>query len=176
MSKEASAMANALKACRSSFSTCRKYEDDIASVIHSCSLNTDAIKAKLKSLTANKNSIEAAQTKLKSLASRRGRIVRSLTTCAGVLDAAKSLVAMLEQNPASTRIKSLADQISAAEVQCTKDEKDELNAVSTMIDEGLEELNAEIEFNQATLLGEYKINLTIPCATLSYILIHNVVT
>ena len=115
MSTEASDMAKALKGCRSSFSTCRKYEDDIASVIHSCSLDTNAIKAKLKSLTANKNSVEAAQTKLKSLASRRGRVVRSLTTCQGVLDAATRLVAMIDQNPASTLIKPLADQVAAAE-------------------------------------------------------------
>ena len=166
MSTEASAMAKALKGCRSSFSTCRKYEDDIASVIHSCSLDTNAIKAKLKSLTANKNSVEAAQTKLKSLASRRGRVVRSLTTCQGVLDAATRLVAMIDQNPASTLIKPLADQVAVAEVTCTTAEKELLNALDAQIEAGLEKIKADIEVQQESLLGEHNINSTITNATL----------
>ena len=149
-------MAKALTTCRSSFGTCRKYEDAIGDIIHSCSANPAALKSKLKSLAANSASLTAAKTKVDSLSAKTGQVVRSLTTCTEVSDALTELLMLVSQNPASTMIATIAKKISGSTATCTNAEKEALKAKSAELDVAIESIANEIEIVQETIMGKLK--------------------
>ena len=53
-----------LKACKEEFSKCRKYEDEVISIMAACSHPVAQLKRKAAILHTNKVSIEAARTKV----------------------------------------------------------------------------------------------------------------
>ena len=62
--KEVSSIAKGLKACKEEFSKCRKYEDEVISIMAACSHPVHQLKQKAAILYTNKVSIEAARTKV----------------------------------------------------------------------------------------------------------------
>lgn len=172
LADEAKAMADALSTCRSSFGTCRKYEDDIGNIIHSCNANPDALKSKLKSLTANADSLAAAKKKITELSARKGRVVRSLTTCAEVSDALTELLMLVSQNPASTMIATIATKISTTTATCTTAEKEGLLARVADLDIAILLTMDEIDVTQETLMDQLgvtaspaEISIAVDCLT-----------
>ena len=150
-------MAAGIKACRTAFGKCRKYEDDIAPIVHACSINTNSLKTKLKQLTSNLKNVNSALDKIKKLASRKVRTSRSTITCSVVVAASKLLFTYISQNPASTLISITANKITGASVTCTTTEKASLNSVATQITTVVVVISAEIESVQSTIFGKYSL-------------------
>jgi hypothetical protein len=61
VSKTALSMANQTSTCLTAFGMCRKYQDTAGSAITTCTQNSTAMVSKLKVLTTNNQSINAAQ-------------------------------------------------------------------------------------------------------------------
>ena len=100
VSQTATDMAKALDGCRTAFGACRKAEDKIAGVIHSCQANVAALLSKAKSLDVNKAAVTKAQEKVKTLAAAAKSVTRygrSLSDCPAVVRACNSLVLTVKQ-------------------------------------------------------------------------------
>ena len=84
--KEVSSIAKGLKACKEEFSKCRKYEDEVISIMAACSHPVHQLKQKAAVLYTNKVSIEAARTKVAgvektSSSESCGQFLQSVQTC-----------------------------------------------------------------------------------------------
>merc|ERR1739844_304055 len=66
--EEAKAFAAALKTCKSTFSECRKYEDEVAESIAACKSNADDLKKEVAALSQNHDAVVSAQQKVQLLA------------------------------------------------------------------------------------------------------------
>merc|ERR1712209_371186 len=67
LSSNNTATVNATKACKAAFGKCRKYEDDVGDIIHSCEQNADTLKLKLKALSDNSDKVGQVATKVDAL-------------------------------------------------------------------------------------------------------------
>merc|ERR1711963_221367 len=67
LSSNNTAIVNATKACKAAFGNCRKYEDDVGHIIHSCEQNADTLKLKLKALSDNSDKVSQVATKVDAL-------------------------------------------------------------------------------------------------------------
>ena len=124
MSDSANTFAASMKICRAAFGKCRKYEDDVGTIIQSCGVSATSLKSKLKSLTANSAALTSAKTKITSLASKKQRAARAISTCADLITAAEKVLKMVSENPASKKIKTLATEISSVgTITCTTTQK-----------------------------------------------------
>ena len=90
--KESAAITKALQSCTSAFQKCRKFEDSAARAISTCTSDSSKLIKKAAILTTNKASLTAAKTKMSSLATATGRMVRAsaATTCAEIITIAKT--------------------------------------------------------------------------------------
>ena len=84
--KEVSSIAKGLKACKEEFSKCRKYEDEVISIMAACSHPVHQLKQKAAILYTNKMSIETARTKVAgvektSSSESCGQFLQSVETC-----------------------------------------------------------------------------------------------
>ena len=124
MSDSANTFAASMATCRSVFGKCRKYEDDVGTIIQSCGVSASSLKSKIKSLTANSAALTTAQAKITTLSSKKQRVARAITTCADIVTKGNAVVKMVSENPSSTEIKTGANEISnATSLTCTTNEK-----------------------------------------------------
>ena len=152
---EAKAMATAVTACKSAFSECRKFEDEVAGAIYSCSVSTDGLKSKLKSLAANTDAVTKAKDKINAIIGSRKRVSRqAAATCAEIISKAAELLKILNDSPASPKIVGLANSISTSSAVCSNDEKGSLKTSVKKLESGLASIAAEVAAVQATLLGK----------------------
>merc|ERR1712227_349356 len=74
-----------LKACRGNFSACKQAEDDGMKAMSSCATSKADLLASAKTLTENSAGIDAAKTKVDSLANSTSSSRAAAATCAEVL-------------------------------------------------------------------------------------------
>ena len=89
---ESKAGTKQLRACKSAFGSCRKYEDDVVTAMQACSKSLDQLKLKAKTLTANSAAVTAAQSKVASLTA-----ARAARSCSAVLGSVSLLVLYINQ-------------------------------------------------------------------------------
>ena len=149
-------MAAAVTACKAAFSNCRKFEDDVAGAIHACSVSTDGLKSKLKSLAANTDAVTKAKDKINSIINSRQMVSRqAAASCAEIVSKAAELIKLLNDSPASPKIVGLANSISNSTAVCSAAEKTSLRTTATQLESGLASIAAEVAAAQATLLGKH---------------------
>ena len=133
-------MAKGIKTCRSAFSTCRKYEDDISPAIFVCNINPKALLSQLKSMSTNVKSLKSLKTLIDSFTSRKFRYTRSIKNCDGVLAKVDETTTLSKSNPASPTIKTNVDEIKAAsdaKVTCSESQKKSLKTKSAEVDSAI---------------------------------------
>jgi len=149
-------MAKAVTACKAAFSNCRKFEDEVAGAIHSCSVSTDGLKSKLKSLAANTDAVTKAKDKINAIINSRQMVSRqAAASCAEIVSKAAELIKILNDAPASPKIIGLANSISTSTVVCSAAEKTSLKTTATQLVSALEVIAAEVVAAQATLQGKH---------------------
>ena len=151
---EAKAMATAVTACKSAFSECRKYEDEVAGAIYSCSVSTDGLKSKLKSLAANADAVTKAKDKINAIINGRQMVSRQApaASCAEIISIAAKLLTLIGQAPASPKVAELALSISTSTATCSAEEKATLKESASSFETALASISAEVSAAQATLL------------------------
>eukprot|EP00090_Calanus_glacialis_P002895 TRINITY_DN12120_c0_g1_i13.p1 TRINITY_DN12120_c0_g1~~TRINITY_DN12120_c0_g1_i13.p1 ORF type:complete len:830 (-),score=203.38 TRINITY_DN12120_c0_g1_i13:102-2567(-) len=133
--EESTDVTKGLSKCRSAFSKCRKYEDDVISAISSCSESTSSLIKKAKALTKNVAALEKAKNTTSRLASSTASSRATLTQCSEVITKNTLLVILVNQDPSSEMIESIALEISSLStiVTCTTTEISDLsNQVSSL--------------------------------------------
>ena len=83
--KEASVTSTSLKNCTNIFSKCRKFEDAANTALSSCASNSSKLTKKAANLKAIMVALEAAKTKMSTLASSRLGRANAATTCAEII-------------------------------------------------------------------------------------------
>ena len=118
-----------LSRCRSAFSKCRKYEDDAISAIQSCSESTTDMIKKAQSLTKNIAALEKAKNATNSLVASTPSSRASATTCSSVITKNTMLVTLVNQDPTSDMIETIALEISSISTTttCTTEEISDLS-------------------------------------------------
>merc|ERR1712130_1084976 len=155
-SKEAKAIAAALKNCTSAFGKCRKYEDGAIPAIMACSQSTSQLTAKAATLKANNDSLTSAKTKMSSLAgstTSSGRRIRAVaTTCAEVISKATTLSSLATEFPTSSKISTMAKEISdAGTITCTDAEKTSMTSQVTSMESAISSVSTAYESVQTLL-------------------------
>ena len=140
--KEADAVAKQLKACKSAFSVCRKYEDDTIKSLSACSKSEEKLKEKAKQLSTNKAAVEKAQAKVSKLTGGTGRKSRQASSCSDVLKSVTLLIVIVNQNPASTRVEVVSLEISSVgDITCSEDEKKSLKEKESGLKESVDKIS-----------------------------------
>ena len=150
-------MAAGIKACRSSFGTCRKYEDDISSAIFACNVNPKALLSKLKSLDTNIKKLAALEAVLKNLSSRKARYTRAITSCTQIGTETDKVVKKAKSNPADTTIAGSISAIetAASTVTCTPAEKTALKAKAESVTAAKAASQESYDSTAADVQGKY---------------------
>merc|ERR1712242_371476 len=152
---EAKAFAAALKTCKSTFSECRKYEDEVAESIAACKSNADDLKKEVAALAQNAEAVDAAQEKVKTLAaSRRMKREDGAASCTEVGNMAIQLINVVLEHPSSPQILVFSATIVSfpSTVVCTDDEKGALASVNEGFEAAASHLEAAIEAAQSQLM------------------------
>eukprot|EP00088_Acartia_fossae_P061531 TRINITY_DN7395_c0_g1_i1.p1 TRINITY_DN7395_c0_g1~~TRINITY_DN7395_c0_g1_i1.p1 ORF type:complete len:472 (-),score=73.79 TRINITY_DN7395_c0_g1_i1:158-1441(-) len=156
LSKKANEMADAIKKCRNAFGKCRKYEDAVGTVIHSCAVSKKALLAKLKSLKKNKKKLEELKDKLSALSKKTMRATRQTITCATVITTSQTIITFVKQNPASTLIFTQASTVTSVTVTCTSTEKTQITTLIVQVSASIlsiERETAAVQENFKELTG-----------------------
>jgi len=136
-SSSASAITVQLNKCKTAFGVCRKYEDDAITAIMSCATTTAQQTATAASLSANNASLTAAKTKMSSLAtasSGKRRIRATAVSCAEIISKSQTVISYATSFPSSSKISTIAKEISGASVTCTATEKTSLSTQVTSME------------------------------------------
>ena len=151
LKSENAAVVKAITACKKAFGKCRKYEDDVSSVLSSCSKDPNALKKKLKNLSENSKASGKALAKIKSMTARR-RTNRAITDCTGFLSVTTTLITLISESPFAFTISTLATQVSVATVTCSADQITALKAQESAMEEAVAAIDAAIADVKSTLL------------------------
>lgn len=155
LTAETNDMKAALNICKANFTVCRKYEDDVISAISSCSKSTKQLIQQVKALTDNSNAITKTINKTSSLASSRRRYTRaSAASCAEIIKKNNQINKVVGQNPSSTKISTLALEVSGSNVtscSSSRSEKTQVAAQVTTLGESLTSINTSLEVVQENL-------------------------
>merc|ERR1712088_1091967 len=118
LSKNNTAMVDAVKGCKAAFGKCRKEEDSVGDIIFACEQSADTLKLKLKALSDNSDKVAAVASKVDALvnASSRGfpraRLSkRDATTAAGFISICTQINVWVNENPYYYQIASFATTI-----------------------------------------------------------------
>jgi len=140
--KEADLVAKQLKACKSAFSVCRKYEDDTIKSLSACSKSEDKLKEKAKQLSTNKAAVEKALAKVNKLTGASGRRTRQASSCSDVVKSVTLLIVIVNQNPASPRVEVVSLEISSVgDVTCSDADKKSLTEKQSGLKESVEKIS-----------------------------------
>ena len=165
VSSQANAQSALTQTCLAAFATCRRYPDDTTTAISACSQNPTALASGLKSITVNKEQVNVAQAGIQSLAKRGlGLAVKGLVmnlrqqtptyTCSDVVTLSANLVDLMDDNPASTLIADVAEQVTnatrvatcdASQVAALQNIDSSISATEAIFDTALEELQSTLE-------------------------------
>merc|ERR1712227_825732 len=126
LSDDQKAVTAQLKNCKTEFSACKQAEDDGMKAMSSCATSKADLLASAKTLTENSAGIDAAKTKVDSLANSTSSSRAAAATCAEILTA----VAANPENSTITTLTSKITSISSSLV-CSDDEKTSLMTSST---------------------------------------------
>merc|ERR1712227_206489 len=126
LSDDQKAVTAQLKNCKAEFSACKQAEDDGMKAMSSCATSKADLLASAKTLTENSAGIDAAKTKVDSLANSTSSSRAAAATCAEILTA----VAANPENSTITTLTSKITSISSSLV-CSDDEKTSLMTSST---------------------------------------------
>merc|ERR1712227_1101706 len=159
--KDAQSAATAqLKACRGNFSACKQAEDDGMKAMSSCSTSKADLLASAKTLTANSAGLDAAKTKVDSLAGNGTRspffaaAARAAESCAEIITIVTEIKAIVAANPENSTVTTLTTKITsvASTVTCSDAEKtslatssSDLAAAKESVDGSLATINEDIE-------------------------------
>jgi len=139
-SSSAKAITTQLNKCKTTFGVCRKYEDDAITAILSCVTSSSAQTAKAATLSVNNATMTAAKAKMSSLASNSTRRIRTratAVTCAEVITKSKTVISYASSFPSSSKIATIAREISSASVTCTATEKTSLKTQVTSMESAI---------------------------------------
>ena len=164
LSSNNTATVNATKACKAAFGKCRKYEDDVGDIIHSCEQNADTLKLKLKALSDNSDKVSQVATKVDALvnATRRnfasGRSAmakRDASTAAGFISICTQINTWVVENPYYYQISSYATTIiSVTAPVFTAADLTALSVVNTALQVSVTTLTVAVTTLQSTILGK----------------------
>merc|ERR1712121_179409 len=101
-----------LKACRGNFSACKQAEDDGMKAMSSCATSKADLLASAKTLTANSAGLDAAKTKVDSLAGNGTRrpffaaaaAARAAESCAEIITIVTEIKTIVAANPENSTV------------------------------------------------------------------------
>merc|ERR1711963_528200 len=162
LSSNNTATVNATKACKAAFGKCRKYEDDVGHIIHSCEQNAGTLKLKLKALSDNSDKVSQVATKVDALvnATRRnfasGRSAmakRDASTAAGFISICTQINTWVTENPYYYQISGYATTIITVTAPVfTAADLTALSTVNTALQVSVTTLTVAVSTMQATIL------------------------
>merc|ERR1712227_457657 len=149
-----------LKACRGNFSACKQAEDDGMKAMSSCATSKADLLASAKTLTANSAGLDAAKTKVDSLAGNGTRspffaaAARAAESCAEIITIVTEIKTIVAANPENSTVTTLTTKITsvASTVTCSDAEKtslatssSDLAAAKESVDGSLATIKEDIE-------------------------------
>ena len=163
ISKNNTAMVNAVKDCKAAFGKCRKYEDAVGDIIFACEQSADTLKLKLKALSENSDKVAAVASKVEGIvngSSRsygNGKFKRSddATTATGYISICTQINTYVVQNPYYYQIATLSTTIiSVTTPTFTAANLIALSAVNTALQVSVTTLQVAVTTLQTTILGK----------------------
>merc|ERR1712079_589677 len=133
LSDDQKAVTAQLKNCKTEFSACKQAEDDGMKAMSSCATSKADLLASAKTLTENSAGIDAAKTKVDSLANSTSSSRAAAATCAEVITIVTEITTALAANPENSTITTLTSKITSisSSLVCSDDEKTSLMTSST---------------------------------------------
>merc|ERR1719445_226910 len=127
------AVVKQLSLCKGNFSACKQAEDDGMKAMSSCSTSKSDLLASAKTLTENSAGIDAAKTKVDSLANSTSSSRAAAATCAEVITIVTEITTAVAANPENSTITTLTSKITSvsSSLVCSDDEKTSLMTSST---------------------------------------------
>ena len=164
LSSNNTATVNATKACKAAFGNCRKYEDDVGDIIHSCEQNADTLKLKLKALSDNSDKVGQVASKVDALVNatrrnfasgRSAKAKRDASTAAGFISICTQINTWVTENPYYYQISSYATTIITVTAPVfTAADLTALSTVNTALQVSVTTLTVAVSTMQATILGK----------------------
>merc|ERR1712213_269963 len=162
LSSNNTAVVTAVKACKAAFGNCRKYEDDVGDIIHSCEQNADTLKLKLKALSDNSDKVGQVATKVDALVNatrrnfasgRSAKAKRDASTAAGFISICTRINTWVVENPYYYQISSYATTIiSVTAPVFTAADLTALSVVNTALQVSVTTLTIAVTTLQSTIL------------------------
>jgi len=133
LSDDQKAVTAQLKNCKTEFSACKQAEDDGMKAMSSCATSKADLLASAKTLTENSAGIDAAKTKVDSLANSTSSSRAAAATCAEVITIVTEITTAVAANPENSTITTLTSKITSisSSLVCSDDEKTSLMTSST---------------------------------------------
>merc|ERR1711981_793267 len=133
LSDDQKAVTAQLKNCKTEFSACKQAEDDGMKAMSSCATSKADLLASAKTLTENSAGIDAAKTKVDSLANSTSGSRAAAATCAEVITIVTEITTAVAANPENSTITTLTSKITSisSSLVCSDDEKTSLMTSST---------------------------------------------
>merc|ERR1712073_137659 len=128
LSDDQKAVTAQLKNCKTEFSACKQAEDDGMKAMSSCATSKADLLASAKTLTENSAGIDAAKTKVDSLANSTSSSRAAAATCAEVITIVTEITTAVAANPENSTITTLTSKITSisSSLVCSDDEKTSL--------------------------------------------------
>merc|ERR1712073_128179 len=128
LSDDQKAVTAQLKNCKAEFSACKQAEDDGMKAMSSCATSKADLLASAKTLTENSAGIDAAKTKVDSLANSTSSSRAAAATCAEVITIVTEITTAVAANPENSTITTLTSKITSisSSLVCSDDEKTSL--------------------------------------------------
>merc|ERR1719229_1550406 len=104
LSDDQKAVTAQLKNCKTEFSACKQAEDDGMKAMSSCATSKADLLASAKTLTENSAGIDAAKTKVDSLANSTSSSRAAAATCAEVITIVTEITTAVAANPENSTI------------------------------------------------------------------------
>merc|ERR1711936_1404697 len=122
------ALVTTIRGCKNEFSACKQAEDDGMKAMSSCATSKADLLASAKTLTENSAGIDAAKTKVDSLANSTSSSRAAAATCAEVITIVTEITTAVAANPENSTITTLTSKITSisSSLVCSDDEKTSL--------------------------------------------------
>merc|ERR1712130_963036 len=116
-----------LSSCKGNFSACKQAEDDGMKAMSSCATSKSALLASAKTLTENSAGLDAAKTKVDSLANSTSTRAAA-ASCAEIITIVTEIKTIVAANPENSTVTTLTTKITsvASTVTCSDAEKTSL--------------------------------------------------
>merc|ERR1712130_483254 len=147
-----------LSSCKGNFSACKQAEDDGMKAMSSCATSKSALLASAKTLTENSAGLDAAKTKVDSLANSTSTRAAA-ASCAEIITIVPEIKPIVAANPENSTVTTLTTKITsvASTVTCSDAEKtslatssSDLAAAKDSVDSSLATVKADLEIATGT--------------------------